>query len=90
MTQVYQHEEDSKRGDITLSIKLGVLGTFHFTAICFAIASASYVWYFASYHELKYGLHFLLALSPVLLFFGWWYLQVRKSATAADFKTPCA
>jgi 1,4-dihydroxy-2-naphthoate octaprenyltransferase len=86
MTQVYQHEEDAKRGDITLSIKLGVLGTFHFTAICFAIAAASYVWYFANYHELKYGLHFLIALSPVLLFFGWWYLQVRKSATAADFK----
>lgn len=86
MTQVYQHEEDAKRGDHTLSIRLGVLGTFHFTAICFGIAAAAFVWYFANYHQLRYGLHFLLAMSPVLLFFGWWYLKVRRNRDAADFK----
>lgn len=86
MTQVYQHEEDAKRGDHTLSIRLGVLGTFHFTAICFGIAAAAFVWYFANYHQLRYGLHFLLAISPVLLFFGWWYLKVRRNKDEADFK----
>lgn len=86
MTQIYQHEEDGKRGDVTLSMKLGVLGTFHFTAICFGLAASAFVWYFSAYHELRYGLHFLMAMSPVLLFFAWWYLAVRKTRAAANFQ----
>ncbi len=31
MTQIYQHDEDFKRGDITLSYRLGIKGTFVFT-----------------------------------------------------------
>src|SRR5690349_6999768 len=46
MTQIYQHEEDSNRGDITLSIKLGILGTFYFTAACFTLAVAGFVFFF--------------------------------------------
>src|SRR5206468_3862777 len=33
LTQVYQHKEDRKRGDETLSLKLGLRGTFLFSAI---------------------------------------------------------
>lgn len=39
MTQVYQHEEDANRGDQTLSLKLGIRGTFHFTALMFSVAN---------------------------------------------------
>src|SRR5688572_14873419 len=30
MTQIYQHEEDAKRGDRTFSMMLGIRGTFYF------------------------------------------------------------
>ncbi len=85
MTQVYQHEEDAKRGDRTLSLKLGIKGTFLFTGICFAVASGLFYLYFVSYAQARYGLIFLLAMSPVVVYFGWWFLKVLKTEEAADF-----
>ncbi len=85
MTQVYQHEEDAKRGDITLSLRLGIKGTFLFTGICFAMASLGYYLYFDAYSESRYGLIFLGAMSPVVLFFSWWFLKVLKDDSKADF-----
>lgn len=86
MTQIYQHDEDGKRGDHTLSMKLGVLGTFHFTALCFSLAAAAYVWYFYAFQQEKYAWYFLLAMTPVLMFFTWWYMSVRKDAEKASFQ----
>ncbi|MFZ9046025.1 MAG: UbiA family prenyltransferase [Cyclobacteriaceae bacterium] len=86
MTQVYQHEEDAERGDRTISLKLGILGTFHFTAILFFFSSIGYMWFFRRYYALTHVFLFLAFLTPVLLFFGYWYLQVRKDRTAADFE----
>lgn len=85
MTQVYQHDEDSKRGDITMSLKLGVKGTFLFTGIVFAIASAGFIIYFREFFDFKYALHFLVALSPVLLYFSYWFLKVLKDETKASY-----
>ncbi|MEM1405181.1 MAG: UbiA family prenyltransferase [Bacteroidota bacterium] len=85
MTQIYQHEEDSKRGDITLSLRLGILGTFHFTGVAFTLASACFVWYFVEVYQLKYALAFLASMAPVVLFFGYWYLKARKELAHANF-----
>lgn len=85
MTQVYQHEEDAKRGDVTISLKLGVLGTFHFTAFSFAIASSGFFYFFMDQFSLSAALTFGGAMFPVLLYFGWWYLRVRKDVKRADF-----
>ena len=86
MTQVYQHDEDGKRGDITLSLILGILGTFHFTAICFTVSVALYVLFFNVYFSFITAVIFMVALSPVLVYFGLWYLKVRKSVQLADFE----
>ncbi|WP_420384738.1 UbiA family prenyltransferase [Roseivirga sp.] len=86
MTQIYQHEEDGKRGDETLSMKLGITGTFHFTGLCFSVAVLAYLWYFNTYWQINYGLYFLLFMSPVLVFFSWWYLKTRKEKNQANFK----
>jgi len=86
MTQIYQHEEDSKRGDRTLSIILGVKGTFHFTGFCFVIATAFYFWYFREYAAPHYAVQFIVALSPVLLFFGWWYMKVVNDISQANYR----
>lgn len=85
MTQIYQHDEDSKRGDHTLSLKLGIRGTFHFTAICFTMAVMAFFLYFQKYYSIFYSWIFLLSLTPVLIFFGIWYMQVRKDPGSADF-----
>lgn len=85
MTQIYQHEEDRSRGDITLSLRLGIRGTFYFTGICFAIASVLFVWYFAKYADIYYGWVFLAAMSPVVLYFTLWFFRVLKDEKAANF-----
>ena len=85
MTQVYQHEEDAKRGDITLSIKLGIKGTFMFTGIFFALASLGYFFYFKSYFDIKYSLIFLAAMSPVVVYFTWWFVKTLKDESQADY-----
>lgn len=85
MTQIYQHEEDSKRGDITLSYKLGLRGTFYFTAFAFAIGAGMFVYYFMEYHQDKYAWFFLLSMFPVILYFFWWYMQVHQDGSKADY-----
>lgn len=86
LTQVYQHEEDSKRGDITLSLKLGIRGTFYFSAVCFTIAVAGFIIFFRQYMYEKYVTTFLLALSPVLIFFLYWFSRVYKDEKYADHR----
>jgi 1,4-dihydroxy-2-naphthoate octaprenyltransferase len=85
MTQVYQHEEDGKRGDRTLSIVLGVRGTFLFTAGFFALATVGFVLYFLRYYSDRQALAFLLSLTPVLFYFGFWFLRVLRNQARADF-----
>ncbi|MEM6829125.1 MAG: UbiA family prenyltransferase [Bacteroidota bacterium] len=85
MTQVYQHDEDSRRGDLTLSRLLGIKGTFHFTAVVFAITTGGFLYYFNTYHQFMDGLYFTAFLSPVLIYFSIWYLSIRKNLVSADF-----
>ncbi len=84
MTQVYQHEEDSKRGDRTLSLILGVRGTFFFAMGFFTIASAGFVYYFLTTYSLYYALVFLATQSPVIFFFLNWLVRVWKDPQQAD------
>jgi hypothetical protein len=85
MTQVYQHEEDAKRGDQTLSLKLGIIGTFIFTAAVFSLAVGGFVFYFLDFFEVKYAIGFLTALFPVLAYFLFWFLKVVKNRSKANF-----
>ncbi|MCK6618416.1 MAG: UbiA family prenyltransferase [Cyclobacteriaceae bacterium] len=85
LTQVYQHEEDLKRGDISMSLRLGIKSTFYFTAIIFTLAVGGFVFLFISFFQLKYALLFLVSMVPVLLFFGYWFFRVRTDASKADY-----
>ncbi len=85
MTQVYQHEEDTRRGDVTLSVLLGVKGTFLFSGVLFFIANAGFLVYFYYYKSLQHILIFELVLLPTLLYFSWWFQKVRKDESAANF-----
>ncbi|MCB0486905.1 MAG: UbiA prenyltransferase family protein [Cyclobacteriaceae bacterium] len=86
MTQIYQHEEDGKRGDKTISIMLGIKGTFLFTAAFFALATGGFAWYFFAYHGAKYAWYFLSFLGPVVVFFFIWFFMVIKDETKADYQ----
>lgn len=86
MTQVYQHEEDSKRGDKTLSLKLGILGTFHFTAAFFSFSTLLFLLFFLRYYNLLTAAVFIASLFPVLAFFGSWYLKARNNPDQVNFE----
>lgn len=85
MTQVYQHEEDRKHGDITLSMELGIKGTFYFAAGFFILAIAGFAWYFISFYKIDYAVWFGAALLPVLIFFGIWMICVRRNEQCANY-----
>lgn len=87
MTQIYQHNEDAKRGDMTFSRMLGIKNTFVFTALVFAVANAGFYIYFTFYHHWYWFLIFQLFLLPVFVYFIKWFLRVLKNESAADFKS---
>ena len=86
MTQIYQHEEDLKRGDTTLSYQLGVRGTFHFTTVMFLLTIAGFWLYYRTWFVWWEGGLFLLFLLPVLLYFIRWYQRVRTDDHYANFQ----
>jgi hypothetical protein len=87
MTQIYQHEEDARRGDMTMSRLLGIRGTFIFTASIFLFVTIEFFFYFQGvqiYHFPAFAVY-LLVMSPVLIYFNLWFLKVLKNENQADF-----
>lgn len=85
MTQIYQHEEDAARGDMTLSRMLGIRGTFYFVGGTFSLVTVGFVWYFIHFFSGSYAIPFLIALFPVAAYFCIWFLQTYRDETKADF-----
>ncbi len=85
MTQIYQHDEDTKHGDRTLSIMLGIRGTFFFVQTVFGAAAIGFILYFNTYYTAHLSYGFILSLAPVLLFFGYWFYKVWNDETKANF-----
>jgi 1,4-dihydroxy-2-naphthoate octaprenyltransferase len=86
MTQIYQHEEDAKRGDHTLSLRLGVMGTFYFTAGFFGLAALGFIYFFNAWFDAKYAWSFIIALSPVAVYFSYWFLRAKTDRSKADYR----
>lgn len=86
MTQIYQHCEDARRGDRTLSLVLGIKGTFYFTAFFFGLANAGFIAYYLFYFSPREALHFQLFLLPMLLYFLYWLFRVHQNILLANFQ----
>ncbi len=86
LTQIYQHKEDAEDGVKTLSILLGLNGTFIFAAIMYAFAMNFLAVYFYSTLALTNLFVFALSGLPILVYFFWWMLKVRKDNSNANFK----
>lgn len=86
ITQVYQHDEDAKRGDKTLSRLLGVKGTFIFSAILFAIASVCLLFGFYLSREWQLWLVYLWCMLPVSIGMKKWTTKVWQDESHANFE----
>ncbi len=86
LTQIYQHQQDLDDGVATISYKLGYTGTFVFCALVYLLAWIFMAEFFIEIRRVDYlwviGIFFI----PVVVYFIWWYLQVRKDSSAANFR----
>ena len=87
LTQVYQHEADRDRGDASMSMLLGVEGTFRFALVFFSIVTAGYCVYLYCWFGVLQASGFVLFLAPLIINFLLWYGRVRKDLAAADFRS---
>jgi 1,4-dihydroxy-2-naphthoate octaprenyltransferase len=87
LTQVYQHEQDRADGVHTLSMMLGIRGTFLFSGTLYAVLGGLLAWYFAGVKSdwPSLGL-FALCSAPVMCYFAYWMRACFADASQANFK----
>jgi 4-hydroxybenzoate polyprenyltransferase len=86
LTQVYQHQEDRQRGDQTLSLVLGIRGTFVFAAVGLLFGAALLGVTYWHRDELRNLIIFLIATGPVVALFSRWALLAWSDPAAASFE----
>ena len=84
LTQVYQHEEDALRGDMTISRLAGVRGTFILSAICLLIAMAGIFFWIFRTENIFLALIFIASQVPSLIYFVLWAVSVFKDEKRAN------
>lgn len=86
LTQIYQHKQDLRDGVVTLSYKLGYIGTFLFTAGMFALCN---IFYFLYFQERNLGMIFYvvqLFFLPIVVYFAYWFYLVIQDTGNANFR----
>lgn len=85
ITQVYQHRADAQDGVRTISMLLGIRGTFVFCAAMYLVAFGLLFVHFQ--HTKRVGSFILLQLFfiPVLIYFFYWVKKVWHNVAAANF-----
>lgn len=86
ITQIYQHEEDRKNGVHSLSMLLGINGTFIFSSIAFLIASILLIYIFVSAGFIKFAMIYISAMIPVNIYFLKWYSDYKKGYPVITFE----
>lgn len=86
LTQIYQHEEDYKNGDITISYKLGYRGTFIFCLLAFLLSLVCFYCYFDTAGRFSNFLILQVCFIPAVIYFFYWFFKVWRNPVAADFE----
>lgn len=86
LTQVYQHQQDLKDGVITISYKLGYIGTFIFTGIMFGITNVFYFLYFHAIGKISHFYLVQLFFLPIVAYYIYWFVKVIRNRQEADFR----
>jgi 4-hydroxybenzoate polyprenyltransferase len=86
LTQIYQHHEDSQRGDKTLSLMLGIKGTFLFAGMSLGVGAALLVGLYLAAGQLLNVIIFLVCTAPVVYFFTRWVLRSWRNPEEVNFE----
>lgn len=86
LTQIYQHEADHQDGVKTLSMLLGIKGTFLFSTFMFSIATLFIYLSFNEKHALGDFWLFNVVMLPSTLYFLFWALKSFKNTTHVNFR----
>jgi len=85
LTQVYQHKEDLKRGDMTISMIIGINGTFVLSGILLSVSLlilGVYIYFF--FTSFLLFLYIILQI-PGIIYFLYWWTRVLKDKKEANF-----
>jgi hypothetical protein len=85
ITQIYQHDEDKKRGDLTYSRMIGIGGTFLNAAVFFSLSFLGFILYFYTIQQEASILLLAACMGPVMIFFSMWWLKTNKNPSLADY-----
>jgi len=86
LTQIYQHEADHKDGVKTLSMLLGIKGTFIFSMFMFSIATIFIYFAFHDNDVINNFWLFNVLMLPATLYFLFWALKSFKNVAHVNFK----
>lgn len=86
ITQIYQHEADKNDGVKTLSMMLGLKGTFIFSALMFSIATLFVFLSFSNDSVINNFWLFIIVMLPSTLFFLSWTVKSFKNTIHINFK----
>ena len=86
LTQIYQHKEDKDRGDQTLSLKLGIKGTFIFSSVMFLIGfTAILTSYFIAEKWIDAAV-LMICTAPIGFYFLRWMILSWKDDDHVNFR----
>jgi 1,4-dihydroxy-2-naphthoate octaprenyltransferase len=86
LTQIYQHQEDARRGDRTLSLRLGIRGTFVFAAGGLLTGALTMAGAYYLRGEIRNLFIFLVATGPVVALFSRWAWLAWQDPAVANFE----
>lgn len=85
LTQIYQHAADRSDGVRTISMMLGLRGTFVFCGLVYSLAMALLAWQFNNEGRMRDFFIIATLLMPVVLYFLNWARKVWKDPREANF-----
>ncbi|MCC9137926.1 UbiA family prenyltransferase [Pontibacter silvestris] len=86
LTQIYQHEEDSRRGDKTLSLLLGIRGTYIFAGLSLTLGATLLLWLYMTNDQLTSLFIFLISTAPILYFFTGWVFRALRDTREVNYE----
>ena len=87
LTQIYQHDEDARRGDMTLSRWLGLRGTMLFALAVSGLGLIGFIVYFYQQQRWDLLIAMQLLLLPSLLYLLRWAWQLYHNPLAANYQS---
>ena len=86
LTQIYQHEADAKDGVKTISMLLGIKGSFIFSGLMFLLATLFIYLSFQDNNGLNNFWLFNLVMLPATIYFISWCIRSFRNPAQANFK----